>query len=297
MSYLQEKNTRMKTILLATDFSHNAENAISYALDFFKEDPCDFLLLHAYKVDGYEESSRLVPKPAAQKMETVRKEKETQLEEYANTLALPMQETGDLEAVHTFRTTAVNKPLVQAVQDILKDNSIELLVIGTQGYTGSSEVVYGSNTVNLMEEIQRCPILAVPAHVPFTPLKELVLANSFKRELLPEDLQFLTEISKKFSAPVRVLHISEEGGLSEDQIINRKGLRAYFRRTNTPYSFHELEYLGIPLGIYAFTESRGSDLIAFINKKHSMFEKLLLDPLYKDLAHYSKVPVLVLHQP
>lgn len=66
---------------------------------------------------------------------------------------------------------------------------------------------------------------------------------------------------------------------------------------NVIHSFHSLEFLSVPLGIYSFTESRGSGMIAFINKKHSILENLMLNPLYQNLAHYSKVPVLVLHQP
>lgn len=287
----------MKTILLATDFSKNADNAISYAIRFYREEPCHFLLLHAYKVDGYDQSSRLVPIPGAERMSAERERIEKQLKEYIRKFSQPLEDGNSPTLISRFKALAVNKPLVSAVQEILEDQKIELLVIGTQGHTGSSEVIYGSNTVNLMEEIQRCPILAIPAHVSFSPPRELVLANSFKAELKPEDIQFLTGVSKKFSAPVRVLHIADEGGLSMDQKSNKERLETNFRETNIKYSFHELEHLSIPLGIYAFTQSRGSDLIAFINKKHSLIENLLLDPLYRNLAHYSKVPVLVLHQP
>lgn len=287
----------MKTILLATDFSKNAENAIAYALELYGKDSCQFLLLHAFKVDGYDPGSRLVPIPTASRMEAAQATMEDQLREYRRTLFPSLEKSAGDPHPNRVEFRAVNKSLVKAVQEIVRQQKIELLVIGTQGYTGSNEVVYGSNTVNLMEEIQRCPILAVPAHVSFQPLKEVVLANSFKVELTPADLAFLTGVSKKFKAPIRILHIAGEGGLSEEQKNNKDRLETYFRRSKTLHSFHELEHLGVPLGIYAFTQSRDSDWIAFINKKHSLFEKLLLDPMYEDLAHYSKVPVLVLHQP
>ena len=38
----------MKKILLPTDFSDSAWNAITYAMDFFKNEVCTFYLLHAY---------------------------------------------------------------------------------------------------------------------------------------------------------------------------------------------------------------------------------------------------------
>ena len=38
----------MKKILIPTDFSRNAWNAICYALDFFKNEACTFYFLHTY---------------------------------------------------------------------------------------------------------------------------------------------------------------------------------------------------------------------------------------------------------
>ena len=38
----------MKKVLLPTDFSDNAWNAITYALDLLKDESCEFFLLHTY---------------------------------------------------------------------------------------------------------------------------------------------------------------------------------------------------------------------------------------------------------
>lgn len=281
----------MKTILLPTDFSANSRNALFYANQLYKKEACDFLLLHAYKVDGYDEGSRLTPVPGKTAMEQAKNQVNAKLQELVEEVR---QESKGAD--HRWRYMAVNKPLVEAVNIAVTALKAHLVVIGTQGHTGSSEVIYGSNTVNLMEEVQRCPVLAVPAHVAFKPLKEIVLANSFKAELMPTDLEFLVAYSKRYQAPLRILHIQEEGGLTKLQKTNQKMLRENLEKQKIEFSFHVLEFLNIPLGIYSFTESRGSDMIALINKKHTLFEILLLDPVYKNLAHYSKIPVLVLHQ-
>lgn len=280
----------MKKLLLPTDFSGNSRNAISYALQLYRLEECEFTLLHAYKVNGYEEDSKLIPIPSKKDLEKAKEEADKKL----NHLIEELKEESRNES-HSFQMVSVNKKLISAVKETLPVIMPELIVIGTHGHTGSDEIVYGSNTRNLMEEISNCPVLAVPAHIRHEKITEIVLANSFKAELAQNDLQFLLELSTKENAPVRVLHITEEGGLSQLQKENRKLLRKKLKSVN--YSFHSLEFLSIPLGIYAFTESRGSGMIAFINKKHSLVENLLLNPLYQNLAHYSKVPVLVLHQP
>ena len=40
----------MKNILLPTDFSQNSLNAINYAMELFKDTPCKFYLLNAFKI-------------------------------------------------------------------------------------------------------------------------------------------------------------------------------------------------------------------------------------------------------
>lgn len=279
----------MKSILLPTDFSQNSHNAITYTIEMYREEEVNFIILHTYKVFEYYEKSILTAEPGIKNLEKVRKEVEMELKELVEDIT---QQAGPK---HSFISTAHNLLLIDALKKVLKDNTIHLIAIGTQGHTGAQEVVYGSNTLNIMEEIEKCPILAIPAHVSFNPPKEIVLANSFKVELTPIDLDFLIKLAHKFDAVVRILHIAEEGGLNKSQRYNRQQLQN--KLGGVKQSFHLLQHLSVPLGIYSFSESRGSDIIAFINKKHTMIENMLLNPLYKNIAPYSRVPILVLHQP
>ena len=278
----------MKTVLLPTDFSSNAYNACCYALDMYRNEKVQFVLLHAYKVFEYHEESQLSATPGQSQLKDARTKAEQELQALMENLK---SKAGD---AHSFKFKAHNLLLTAAIKKELRSRKIDLLVIGSQGYTESQEVVYGSNTLNIMEEVENCPVLSIPSNVHFKPPNEIVLANSFKAELTPGDLDFLISLAKKFNAALRILHIAEEGGLNKSQHQNRKLLRD--KLATVKHSFHSLEYLSVPLGIYSFTESRGSEMIAFINKKHSFIENLLLNPVYKNLAHFSKVPVLVLHQ-
>lgn len=279
----------MKQILLPTDFSENAYNAILYAIEMFRDEKVTFILLHAYKVFEYHETSQLTAAPGEKHLEKARKDAEKDLKK----LLTKISKKAGKDQI--FRTSTHNLLLVDAIKKELRAHKHHLIIIGTQGRTGNTEVVYGSNTINIMEEVERCPVLAVPAHASFRPPKEIVLANSFKVELTPNDLDFLTGFAKKFNASIRILHIAEEGNLNRSQQFNRKQLQE--KLEGVKHSFHLLEYLSVPLGVYSFTESRQSDIIAFVNKKHTVIQNLLLKPLYKNLAFFTKVPVLVLHQP
>jgi nucleotide-binding universal stress UspA family protein len=279
----------MKTVLLPTDFSANAKNACRYVIDMYRNEKAHFVLLHAYKVFNYYENSHLVAKPGEAAIANAKEEALKKIEEVRQELE------SNKGKAHTFECKLHNLPLPDAVKKELRKRRTDVVVIGSQGHTENKEVMYGSNSLNIIEEIENCPVLSVPAHVDFIVPNEIVLANSFKVGLTPQDLDYLISLVHKFKAALRILHISEEGGLNKTQHQNRKQLKDYL--SDVKHSFHFLEYLSVPLGIYSFTESRGSGMIVFVNKKHSFLENLLLNPVYKNLAHFSKVPVLVLHQP
>ena len=52
----------MKKILIPTDFSKNAMNAIEYTLNSFEHEFCKFYFLHAYQQDVYDSKKLITEK-------------------------------------------------------------------------------------------------------------------------------------------------------------------------------------------------------------------------------------------
>ncbi|HSP40287.1 MAG TPA: universal stress protein [Gillisia sp.] len=275
----------MKNILLPTDFSENAYNAALYGMELYREEQCNFILLNSFEVEGYYIGSVFVARPNEHVIET----KEISSEQKLNDLKYKLESISH----HRFETVFRNTHLEQAVNREIRSRDIEVVIIGTQGETAARDVAFGINTINLMENVTNCPVLAVPSHVKFAGIKEVVLPTGFKLEIVPGDLDYLISLVKNHHAPLRVLHI-EESGLDTVQEDNRQTLASLLEPI--PHSFHYLSFVSVPVGIYCFTESRGSDMIAFLNKKHSFFENLLFEPLYKRIGNFAQIPVLVMQK-
>ena len=60
------------------------------------------------------------------------------------------------------------------------------------------------------------------------------------------------------------------------------------------HSFHTMSDVKVQKGIDTFIQSRESDMVAFMNKKHMFFGSILSNPLVKELGYYSEIPILVL---
>ena len=279
----------MKNILLPTDFSANAWNATLYAINLYKEESCCFFLINSYGVNGYFEGSLMDPVPAKEELQKHKAISEEKL----NRLCEVLKERFS-NSKHKYKCVALNKTLINSINNELNLHKFEVILVGTQGTTGAYEVIFGSNTIRILNEIKNCPILAVPSNVSFHVIKEIVLATSYKIKHSKEDLKYIIQLAKQNNAAIRILHIEESRGLSISQKHNKYHLDTCLKEI--PHTIHFLAHVSIPIGIYCFTESRGSDMIVFINKKHNFLEKLLFKPLYKDLGDYSSIPLLVLHR-
>ncbi|MEJ1222897.1 universal stress protein [Sediminicola sp. 1XM1-17] len=275
-------------VLLPTDFSKNALNAIRYALDMYKNQQCDFYLLNVFQVDGYSLDNMMVPEPGNKAYDAARKHSEEGFQKLLDILELHIG-----NPKHTYHTISTYNLLIDAINDTVAKKDIDIVVMGTKGATGSKGVIFGTNTVAAMEAVTGCPVLSVPQDFRFSPPVEIVFPTDYKTNFKRRELNHLLDISKMHGTPIRVLHIMEESKLSKTQEANKELLETIFE--NVECSFHTLEDTKVHKGIGIFIESRGSDMIAFLNKKHSFLGIMFTKPLVKEIGYHARIPVLVLN--
>lgn len=277
-----------KRILLPTDFSKNALNAIRYALDLYKDQVCDFYFLNAFTVNGYSIENMMVPEPGERAYEASKKASEDEFVKLMDILELHPD-----NPKHSYHTISTFNSLLFAVKDTIAKKDIDIVVMGTKGATGADTVIFGTNTVDVMEKVTEAPVLAIPENVRFEAPKEIVFPTDYKTAFKRKELNYLLEIAKYHKAYIRILHIVKESRLSAEQRSNKELLETILQ--NYDHSFHTLTDLKVQSGISAFIDSRESDMIAFVNRKHSFFGSLLSKPLVREMGYHSKIPVLTLH--
>lgn len=277
-----------RRILLPTDFSKNARNAIRYAVALYQEVPCDFYFLNAFRISGYSIDSLAPPDPEDIAYLAAREESEAGLAELLENLDLHFDTPG-----HHFHTIATHNSLLFAIKTTIAQYDIDLVVMGTKGVTGAESIIFGTNTVNVMEGVTQCPVLAVPQEYHFRPPREIVFPTDYKVSYKKRELKYLLEIVSLHKAFIRVLHIGKESKLNREQESNRELLKAILEGSD--HSFHALENMQVHKGIGAFVESRESEMVAFINRKHTFLGKILSRPLVQELGYHYSIPVLALN--
>lgn len=279
-----------KKILLLTDFSKASHNAIMYALELFKRERCSFYVLNVFKTTYNLIEDIIPPKVGEKGYDDPKKESIEGLERTSKLIAFKEDEN----PFHSFNYISMNdKTLVQAVDEVVEQKDIEMVIMATKGKTNDRSTTLGSNAIQIMEKIRNCPVLVVPSEALQKLPKEIVFPTSYKTHYKKRELDYLIDIVRICNASLRVLHVSDKEELDKNQQEHKEMLQEYFY--GLKYSFHSLSCVTVPTAIRCFVESRESDMVAFINKKHAFFDTIFSKPLVKEVGYKLKVPVLVLH--
>ncbi|SNR40618.1 Nucleotide-binding universal stress protein, UspA family [Maribacter sedimenticola] len=277
-----------KRILIPTDFSKNALNAVRYAIDLYAKLHCDFYFLNVFSVESYTNTNLLMPDEDSEVFIRAKEKSEKNFLKLLESLAAH----GD-NFKHNFFTISTCSFLSEAIKKIIAEKDIELVVMGTHGASGSRGSLMGSNTVMAMEKIRECPVMAIPSEYSFSPPTEIVFPTDYKDAFKRTELRYLMEIAKMHEANIAVLHLNMSKELSQMQEDNKKLLHAILGEV--AHDFHVLPERNLAKGIQSFVEERNSDIIAFINHKHFFFSSVFTKPLVKAIGYDSTIPILALH--
>ena len=147
----------MKNILIPTDFSENAWNAIEYALALFKKEECNIHLLNTYTPAIA--SSRFMAASVENGM-FENAAKRTSKKGLKNLVDRIKRDFNNPK--HSFKTTSSFSFLVDEIKEVLDNEEIDCIVMGTKGASGLQEVFMGTHTVKVIRAIRNCPVFVIP---------------------------------------------------------------------------------------------------------------------------------------
>tara|TARA_R110002124_G_scaffold109992_1_gene263475 strand:- start:5236 stop:6090 length:855 start_codon:yes stop_codon:yes gene_type:complete len=276
-------------ILLPTDFSKNSMRAINYARELYKNEHCDFYLLNVFSATSNILERLLNMEPGSELYETAKLNSENGLAKVYDMIAMSDSENSK----HHFDVISQFNNVIEAIKNIVDQKDIEMIVMGTKGETHTRATAFGSTAIYVMEKVRNCPVLVVPKNAEIEMPKEIVFPTSYKTHYKRRELIYLTDIAKKCEATIIILHVKEADELDKNQKENKKLLEEILQGTN--YEFHSLSHNSVITAVNIFVESRDSDMVAFINKKHTFFGSILTNAMVKEISFHLKVPILAMH--
>ncbi len=277
-----------KHILLPTDFSSNARNAIDYAIHLFSNEECIFFVLNAFEIGASGLSNTMGKAKNTRFYRAIKEESErgvtSQLEELKSKNDNPL---------HQFQGLSISDSLLNAVGKTVMNYSISYVFMGSKGSSALKEVFIGSSTVSVLKHLDFCRLVVVPENYTFSIPKRIAFATNFEYVYSKVELGPLYNLAKLWDSEIVIVHIDTGGELTPQQQTSKDLLTALF--DGLRLSFKEVKgdsKISDTIQLFS-SEHTDVEMIAMANYWHSFFDKLTTENVINQVAFQTKVPFLV----
>lgn len=276
----------MRKVLVPTDFSDNAFNALKYASQVFKYEKCDFLIVHAYADEVYREASVMEPGHVDQLKEATFLKSEKLLKRVLKNL-----KEFSPNPHHKLKSISVFGDLIDEVNDLVNQENIDIVVMGTRGATNDRKLTFGSNTLHLLKYVH-CPVLAIPEGYEYHPPKEILFPTNFLVPSKRRELKLLCDMTGSFRSTVHILHIDPIPNLSLRQQDNKEFLKNCLRKPKL--TFETTLEKDKTTAITKYIVHHAINMLVLVNSRHSYMEDMLYQSTINKIGLHIKIPFMVL---
>jgi len=270
----------MKNILVPTDFSTQAENALKVAAQLAKNHDCNIYLLHMlelplHKVDALS-SYKDLPE-AMYFMKLAHKQfEELMAKDYLKDIKLH-------EAIEF-------KEVFKGVFHACEKFQIDLIVMGSHGVSGLREMIIGSNAEKVVRT-SNTPVLIIKNEYEQFEINHFVFASDFKKE---NQIAYSNAVkfAKLFNAKIHLLIINTASSFmttkdAKSRIMDFAKLSDFENYTINIYNDESVER-----GIMNFSQSINADLIAMSTHGRQGISHFFNGSISEDLVNHAKRPVM-----
>lgn len=271
----------MKKILVPTDFSKNADNALLYAIQLANHFEAEIELLHAYDAIATTGSLMNV-------IEYVRENAERDLSRTIKNFKVYLNYGTKLTG------RVIQSTPIDAIISAGRSKNLDLIIMGTQGASGIKEVVFGSTTEAVMQKIE-APLLAIPSGFSYRKPKEIAL--SLDDQDITEDratFQPLLNILESFFARLSIVHVLGNKNYTDFDhdiihLIKEKHITHFIYKLDGSKS-------NINRLLNEFTNSYPIDMLCMIRREKGYWNRLFFKSVTTKEIFNCPVPLLILKE-
>jgi len=276
----------MRKILIPTDFSENAINALDYALELFKYDTCEFYIMHAYQDEIYSDKALLTRETMDEVTRIINTTSQLNLEDVKKHINKVSPNPR-----HAYHMISANSMLIDETDKIVDEENIDIIVMGTRGKTNDRKLTFGSHTLQVLKYVQ-CPVLAIPENYKYSQPKHVVFPTNYLIPYKRRELKLLCEMVSPYRAEIDMLYISKSKKLSLRQEDNQNFIKEELHK-NTIY-FKTVNDKNITNAIYTYIKENEVDMLVMVNTRHSFFENILFNSKVDKISLHINIPFLTL---
>ena len=270
----------MKRILVPTDFSDHAENALKAAALIAKKNNSEIFLLHLLELPNQMNDAIIGGSSIPEVMLFIKK---------ANEILQKITEKPFLNGIPVHASVQFEKAF-NGILSFTKKNSIDLIIMGSHGTSGIEEILIGSNSEKIVR-LSEVPVLVIKKDVGELKLENFVFASDFSKEI-KKPFKKMLEFAAIFNAKLFLVMISTPNSFKTT--IEAEETMSEFVKSHDiqNYSLHIFNDSNIEKGVINFSKKVNADLIGLCTHGRTGLAHFFNGSISEGLVNHITKPII-----
>jgi len=274
----------MKRILIPTDFSSNAGDALAYALDFVKNHEVELHIINVVSAD-------IMPAEVPAATAEIVKINVHNAEE--NMKALEAMAAISKKTNLTLTTNIIVGVASSAIRNEADRIGADVIIMGTRGQGHDAmDKLLGTVSSSVLNDAP-CPIILVPSGYRFRTIDNIIFSTNLNHSD-PYELWRATELIKPYTPTIRCIHVVEEGEHPSDEL--EQFAKYMIEKSPAAETIFNVERgRHIHKVIAAYAEDYDAEMIVMHREKKTLWTKIIGASYTKRMTSSMRLPLLVMN--
>lgn len=272
----------MKRILVPTDFSEHAEDALKVAAQIAKKNDSEIIVLHMLELPHQMNDAILGGASIPETMLFMKK---------ANEMLDEISSRPYLDGIPVTEIVKMDKP-IHGITQVSEDYDVDLIIMGSHGSSGVEELLIGSNTEKVVRNSE-IPVLVIKKDISNFNVRNIVFASDFSAET-KKPFEKLLNFTKFFESKIHLVTICTPNSFKPTHVIE-KAMKDFVTEFNiSNYTTQIYNDTNIEKGIINFANSINADIIGMCTHGRTGFAHFFNGSISEGLVNHAVRPVITL---
>ena len=276
----------MKTILVLTDFSINADYVAQYALRMAQDIGANILLCNIYQVPPGEETTDRLSWPMRACEENSINDLGAQVAQLKSRLDREVSGNGFKPEIEQFSGEGT---LSDAITKLTATHDILMAVISMHSTKSISGFFAADHAWDIIDHAD-FPVMVIPYQARFKPFRLLAFATAINESDL-NVLESVASLAKYSNAHILITNIKlggKEGNLVK-QFFDQKSTKVNYPEI----IYHEIAGQDVAESLKELSAHIGIDLLVMVHQRHNFFQELFGGSITRKMADHPGKPLLI----
>lgn len=268
----------MKTIIAATDFSEEAENAIQYAAALAKQTGAKLLLFNSFNLPVHTANS-LLPEEVIRRME----------EDNKLLLCERAAELAERYGIDVGIKSGLFLLIEEGLDVLYQESQADLVVMGMAARSIEQDI-FGNTTTSVILKL-KYPVLAVPKTAVFDRINSILFACEDLRKVEEPVKEKIRNLARQLGAELEVFHVENES--AQKKADQEKDLTEFEGIT---CSYKDYSSDNVIKAIQKEIKDYDAKLLIMIPQRHGFWESIIHKSKTRMMASGLSIPLLSIPQ-